>query len=118
MARKEKYTVEEVIAACADTGGVLTYVAARLGADRMTVAHYAKKYKTVRDALKQADEAITDLAETQHRKLIGAGYWPAIEYRLKTKGKARGYVERQEVTGSDGGALVIAIGGLDPHKDI
>lgn len=84
-------------------------VARKLGCDRVTVWRYAKRYKTVRDALKQADEALTDTAEEKAGELIEAKYWPAIQYRLKTKGKDRGYTERHEVTGADGGDLSVVV---------
>ena len=50
----------------------------------------------MRAAFKEADHAETDVAEWQAGELIREGYWPAIKYRLGTKGKDRGYVERVE----------------------
>ncbi len=64
---------------------------------------------SIRDALTQADESVTDLAEAKAIKLINAEYWPAIVHRLSTKGKRRGYVERQEVTGAEGGPMTIRV---------
>ena len=43
----------------------------------------------------------------------------AVQFRLRTKAKHRGYVERTEVTGKDGGDLPIVIlrpGMLDDLK--
>jgi len=97
MARPEKYTVKEVCAACEGTGGILALVAQKLGCNRATVWRYARKYATVRAALAQADEAMTDMAEGKSLTLIKEGVWPAIRYRLSTKGKGRGYTESQQI---------------------
>ena len=104
---KQRYSSAEVIAACDDSAGVMAVVARKLGCDRATVLNYAKRYPTVRAALDQADEAATDEAESKSIELIRALYWPAIEYRLKTKGRKRGYIERteHELTGPDGGPI-------------
>ena len=106
---KQEFTAKEVCDACEGTGGIMALVARKLGCDRVTVWRYSKRYATVRNALHQADEALTDTAEDEAGKLIKAQYWPAIQYRLKTKGKDRGYTERQEITGADGGDLSIVI---------
>lgn len=74
----------------------MSRVALNLGCTRGTIENYRDRYVAVRKALYQADETVTDNAEIQHRSLIDRGYWPAIEYRLRTKGKKRGYVERVE----------------------
>ena len=109
MTRKQEFTAKQVCDACEGTGGIMALVARKLGCDRVTVWRYAQRYKTVRDALKQADEALTDTAEEKAGELINAKYWPAIRYRLMTKGKDRGYVERQELTGADGGDLSVTV---------
>ena len=43
-----------------------------------------------------------DIAESEMWKLIKDGNVPTILFYLKCKGKNRGYVERQEITGQDG----------------
>ena len=43
-----------------------------------------------------------DFAESQLHKQIGDGSTAATIFYLKTKGKKRGYIERQEITGADG----------------
>lgn len=87
----------------------MALVAQKLGCDRSTVWRYANKYQTIRNALYQADEAVTDLAELKAKRLIQAEYWPAIEHRLSTKGKLRGYTPRQEITGADGSEITIKV---------
>jgi hypothetical protein len=47
-----------------------------------------------------------DICEAELWKLIKEGNSTAIIFFLKTKGKVRGYVERQELTGSDGSPVV------------
>ena len=86
---EQQYTVAQVIDAVKDSGGNMSIVAKRLGCDRSTVMRYANRYVTIREALQQADEAVTDLAESKAIKLINEEYWPAIMHRLNTKGKAR-----------------------------
>ena len=115
---EQKFTAKEVADACEGTAGIMVLVAKKLGCDRSTVWRYAKRYKSVRDALYQADEAATDLAEAKSIKLIDAEYWPAIKHRLDTKGKDRGYAERTEITGADRGPLEYADATLSDEKRI
>ena len=106
-------TFRKVANAC---GGILSDIAANLGNDDEQFAQ----------ALEDSRERFVDLAESNLRKLV-AGV-PAIEkdengekrfagwierpsetaiiFTLKTRGKKRGYVERQEVTGADGAELI------------
>ena len=114
--RQEKFTAAQVVEACKDTGGIKALVAQKLGCSRSTVVNYARRYATVRKALESADEALTDLAEGKSGSLIKEGYWPAIKYRLETKGKKRGYATRHEVTGADGDAVEVRVSGIDFAK--
>jgi len=116
MSGKQKFTSQEVVDACKDSGGVMAVVAQVLGCERATISVYAKRYKTVRDALEQADEAMTDMAENKHALLIKSSYWPAIQYRLSTKGKRRGYTERTEITGAEGAPVELVVRYENPPK--
>lgn len=104
MARP-KFTVSEFIEAIKGTGGIKSVVAKKLGCDWSTVNNYAKRHPTIQAALIAEDESVTDLAEAKALALINSEYWPAIKYRLETKGKGRGYTTRQEITGADGEAI-------------
>ena len=89
--------------------GKVALVAERLGVTSKTVYNYADKYATVKNALDDSrmhfDELLVDTAEMKVQKAVMADEAWAIRYVLSTKGKARGYVERSEVTGADGDAI-------------
>lgn len=85
-------------------------VAARnLGCNRRTIQRYAKRHETVREALEDARELMTDTAELALYKAIRDGEAWAVCFYLKTQGKQRGYVERSEHTGADGGPVAFTV---------
>jgi len=51
-------------------------------------------------------------AESELMKLIKEGNVAATIFFLKTQGKKRGYVERQEVTGAEGAPIIEIIGNI------
>ena len=113
MARPEAIDREELISAIWAAQGKVTVAAQRLGCTVRTIYNYANKYATVQNAIDEAramwDEKLVDLAELKLFQEVNDGSAWAIKYALSTKGKSRGYVERQEVTGADGGALNIVV---------
>ena len=113
MARPEAIDREELISAIWAAQGKVTVAAQRLGCTVRTIYNYANKYATVQNAIDEAramwDEKLVDLAELKLFQEVNDGNAWAIKYALSTKGKHRGYVERQEVTGADGGALNVVV---------
>lgn len=91
------------------SGGNIRLIANRLGVSRQTIYSYKKKWKTVEDALKDEKEEMLDLAENKLWKLINDENITAIIFYLKTQGKQRGYVERQEYTGADDEPMEIVV---------
>jgi len=61
------------------------------------------------EVIEETVELNLDTAESQLMSLIANGNLRAVIFYLKTKGKARGYVERVEATGSGGGPIKIDI---------
>lgn len=117
-----KYTLQEVIEAVQKANGLLAVAARQLGCSRQTVYNYVEKYSTVASALAEARETNIDFVEGQLMKAIRDGNVPAIMFFLKTVGKSRGYVERQEVTGVAGGEPIRMIEiikdyGSEPDSD-
>jgi len=107
------YTAKQFIEAINGSGGIISTIATRIGCEWNTAQRYIRDYPTIAAAYKNETERVTDMAETALMKAIKTGEAWAVKYFLSTKGKYRGYVERQEVTGADGGAIVVNWDGAD-----
>lgn len=97
MAKREKNTPEEVAAALRATNGLVYLAADRLGVAASTIYRAAERHKEVAAALEHQKGKRLDTAEAALWKAVKAGEAWAVCFYLKTQGKARGYVERQEV---------------------
>jgi len=107
MAARQKYTQQQVIEALRDTKGMIYLAAKRLGCEAKTIYNYRDRYPAVRAEMEQQDGEVDDAAEMKLYQAIIAGEPWAVQFRLRTKGKGRGYVERvqQEVSGPNGGPI-------------
>lgn len=104
-----KYSAEQVAATLTECKGMVTLAAKRLGCVPNTVRRYVRDYASCRQALDDAREAMGDTAELAlYNAIIGGEGW-AIAFYLRTQGRNRGYVERQELTGKDGGPLAVEV---------
>lgn len=74
--------------------------------NRSTYYRWIKEDNQFKQSVDDIQEAALDICEAEMWKLIKDGNVPTILFYLKTKGKKRGYIERQEITGSDGNPLV------------
>jgi hypothetical protein len=76
--------------------GIVSTACKAVGISRVTHYRYMKdpEYKA---AVEQITEEAVDFAESHLLKKISEGDTTATIFYLKTKGKARGYVERQEM---------------------
>jgi len=104
---KQKYTQQQIIEALRETKGMIYLAAKRLGCEAQTIYNYRDRYPAVRAEMEQQDGEVDDAAEMKLYQAIIAGEPWAVQFRLRTKGKGRGYVERvqQEVSGPDGGPI-------------
>ena len=104
---KQKYTQQQIIDALRETKGMIYLAAKRLGCEAQTIYNYRDRYPAVRAEMEQQDGEVDDAAEMKLYQAIIAGEPWAVQFRLRTKGKGRGYVERvqQEVSGPDGGPI-------------
>jgi hypothetical protein len=103
----EKYTANQMIEALREKHGNLSAAARYLNCSRNTISRYIEQYPTVKAVADEERETLIDFAENQLFKQVQDGNITAIIFTLKTIGKSRGYVERQEVTGAEGGAVVV-----------
>lgn len=117
MARKERYKAEQIAEALRETKGMTTLTARRLGCDYMTVRRYLDKYPTLAVLQKELTEQMGDAVELAlYDEAVNKRNTAALIFLAKTKFKNRGYIERQEVTGAEGGPIAINIVGI-PARD-
>ena len=113
-----RHKTQTIIDALQATNGLVSLAAKRVGCTPKTIYKRAKEVGAVQEAMDDSRAELVDHAELALRAaVLGKEPW-AVALVLKTLGRHRGYVERSELTGADGGAVVVAIGGIDPHKDI
>ena len=113
----EKYTAVQMIEALRMKHGNVSAVARFLSCSRNTVSKYIDEYQTVKSAYLEERETLIDFTEDQLFKQVSEGNITAIIFTLKTIGKHRGYVERQELTGAEGGAINIVEIVRPPKED-
>ena len=114
---KELYTAKQFIDAIPGTGGIVSTIADRVGCKWHTARKYIEEYPTVKEVYNEEIERVIDLAEGVLIQNIQIAAKQAksghdvdtadVKWFLSRKAKTRGYVERQEVTGADGGAVLV-----------
>ena len=111
MAARQKYTQQQVIDALRDTKGMIYLAAKRLGCEAKTIYNYRDRYPAVRAEMEQQDGEVDDAAEMKLYQAIIAGEPWAVQFRLRTKGKGRGYVERvqQDINATIDGEVRVII---------
>ena len=111
MTTRQRYPQAQVIDALRETKGMVYLAAKRLGCEAQTIYNYRDRYAAVRAEMEQQDGEVDDAAEMKLYQAIIAGEPWAVQFRLRTKGKGRGYVERtqNEVSGPDGGPVTIRV---------
>ena len=97
MAKKPKFTAQQVIEALQATRGLVYLAAQRLGCDPDTIMNYCKRYPTVEQAKHDARGALLDLAEAKLFLAVQRDEAWAITFCLKTIGRSRGYAERLDL---------------------
>lgn len=97
MAKTERYTAEQVAAALKASMGLVSVAAEKLKCSDSTVRTYIERYPTVKQAQLDSREQMIDLAEASLVRAVRKGEGWAVALMLKTLGKSRGYVEKQEL---------------------
>ena len=101
------YRTVDIIAALEKTHGMIYLAAKELACSPHTIYRRAEKEKKVQDIINSYRGQLIDKAELKLEQAVMAGEPWAVQFSLRTIGKSRGYVERNEVTGADGGAIVV-----------
>lgn len=102
-----KLTVSKIEQAIHDKRGNIAAVARSLGVARKTIYNRVEASPTLKTALEEARDTMLDNAERALYDEALNGNITALIFFLKTQGKRRGYTERQELTGADGGPVIV-----------
>ena len=105
--RKPRVPTERIIECLRETNGLVSLAAKRVPCSISTINTRRKRVQAVEQVIQECRGELVDLGELALRKAVLAGEPWAVSLVLKTLGKERGYVERQEITGRDGNELTI-----------
>ena len=94
---KKQHTKKAILTALEKSLGVVTTACRQVGINRTTYYKYLKEDKEFAKQVKDIENIALDFAESQLHKQISEGNTTATIFLLKTKGKSRGYVERNEI---------------------
>lgn len=94
-----------VIEALHETKGAVYLAANRLSCSHQAIYDWIKKNPAVANVKDYYDGELVDIAESRARLATINGEQWAVKMVLMTKGRNRGWVERTELTGPDGGPI-------------
>ena len=100
MAKRNKISNKKIVDTYEKKGCNISATATALGIDRKTFSRWRQSSKTLDEMLTEAEESILDFTESKLIEKINDGDLTAIIFMLKTKGKKRGYIEGQFITGN------------------
>ena len=103
----ERIPTDRIIQALRETNGLISLAAKRVPCSITTINVRRKRVQAVEQVIQECRGELVDLGELALRKAVLSGEPWAVGLVLKTLGKDRGYVERQEITGRDGNELTI-----------
>jgi hypothetical protein len=110
------YNDQEIIKALLASHGLVSHAARRLKCTPGTIQNHIKNNTEVAAACQQARDTMLDFTESKLFESIKGGDLHAIIFYLKTQGKSRNYIERQELTGKDGAPVSPVADKLDLSK--
>ena len=87
------------------------WIAQNIGVNysRQAIAKRVQASPELQKVLEDTIEETIDVAESRLQELIASGNITAILFYLRTKGKHRGYTERQEIAGVSGAGAPVSI---------
>ena len=94
---KNDITKKAMLEALEKSLGVVTSACKSVGISRETHYRWMREDSNYKDSVDDLANVALDFAESQLHQQIKGGNPTAAIFYLKTKGKNRGYVERQEI---------------------
>jgi len=114
---KTEHHKKAILEALEKSLGVVTTACKSVGIGRTQFYNWLKQDEEFSVLVEDIQNIALDFAESQLHKQIGEGNTSATIFYLKTKGKKRGYIERQEITGADGMPTNFQIEIIGRNKD-
>ena len=106
-----------MIEALTKTLGVVTPACKQVGIARSTFDEWVKNDPEFKAEVQDVEDISLDFSESSLFRQIKNENTTATIFHLKTKGKKRGYIERQEITGVDGEPSAFKIEIIDRTED-
>ena len=103
--QKMKQAKETAIKAFRKKGCNIAATCLAANISRQTFYRWRKLDEEFAEAIEESEESVIDNVESKLLAAVNDDKLDAIKFFLRTKGKKRGYVERQEITGGDGQKL-------------
>jgi predicted transcriptional regulator len=101
----QKKQLSTVLEAIEELRGCKARVAKSLGVSRATVYLWIQNHPEIAQAFEDIKEERLDIGESALDAAVERGEAWAVCFLLKTQGKDRGYIERQELSGKDGAPI-------------
>lgn len=102
-----KLNIKRLAKVLRDMQGNISATGRAFGVTRQAIHNFIKRHPQLQQVLIDARETMIDNAESVLQKKVLEGEAWAVCFTLKTQGKNRGYVERQEYSGPDGGPIAV-----------
>ena len=115
---KKRHTVAQCADALRKAAGNVTMAARGLDINRTSLHDRITKSPELQQVLQEEREALVDMAESALRAEVLERNMTAIIWTLKAspEAKRRGWSERHELGGPDGGPVTIAVVNVDVDK--
>jgi len=107
--RTPKYSTAQIVEALRASHGLVTKAAEKLGCAASTIYERKRGEQAIQAVIDESREEIVDHAELALRSAVLDRQPWAVALVLRTIGRKRGYVERQEISGPEGKELVVNI---------
>ena len=98
MATHSDILKKKLLEALEKSLGVVTTACKQVGCARSTFYDYMAKDQEFKKAVNDISEIALDFAESKLHEQVSEGNTTATIFYLKTKGKSRNYIERQEIS--------------------
>lgn len=94
------------------SGGIMSTIAKRLRVEWHTAKTAIARDEVATRAYTNEEEKILDMCDGKLYQAVLVGDLQAIRWLQSTKGKRRGYITTQEITGKDGQAIDFSLANL------